>query len=69
MFGLISDFFYEMELFFCNLVIVSPHFCIVAIMNPFRLNYCLHFKQLKAYFNIYDLLKQTIGRGKLKFWA
>lgn len=57
------------DLFICNLVIFSPHFCIAAIMNPFQLNCCLHFKQMKAYFNVYDLLKQTIGRGRLKFWA
>lgn len=37
--------------------------------ESFQLNFCLHFKQMKAYFNVYDLLKQTIGRGRLKFWA
>lgn len=68
MFGLISDEILMREFFFCNLVI-SPHFCVAATLYPFQLNCCFHFKQMKAYFSVYDLLEQTIGRGRLKFWA
>jgi len=63
--------FYGIEHFFYIFVITSPHFRITTVVNPFKLNYCLDFKQMKTCFNVseYGLLKQMIGSKKWEFWT